>query len=379
MVLAVAFALPLFTSPLLAQVPPEPVAPGIIDPAAPTPNPPPDIADNFTIVQTYGLTGRLAFSANVSGQDHLFLLDLDARRVRHLIYDFGNSTYPGWSPNGEQLAFVSDVDGNKEIYLARWDGSAKRRLTNDPAVDDHPAFSPDGKRLVYISGSGTGSDAKKTNLFSIDLLSGTSAQLSTLGGRNSTPRWSPDGRVISYTTDRFWPGWDVCLWDLASRSERCVLQGRETYCRAEWRRDGKQLVYSFGLLKQIQLGLMDFPSGDQNELTISEGRDYDAVWSADDAWVVFSGERERAGIFNLFAINTKDRKVLPLLTSPHSLRHLSWSSVKTLTLEARRIMQEERVRNAASQETNTPPATTPPLSPSAAEPVGPTTNDLVPF
>lgn len=373
------------TAPLTstAQVAPDMPAPIASAEPVPTPYPAPDITGEFTIAQTYGLTGRLAFSASVQGRDLLFLLDLDARRVRNLVYDYGNNTYPSWSPNGEKFAFVSDRDGNREIYLASWDGSQVERLTTDPAVDDHPSFSADGKQLVFISGAAADGEAKKTNIFTLSLASRARTQLTNLAGRNSTPRLSPDGRYVSYTTDRFWPGWDVCLWDLALKSERCILQGRETYCRAEWSHSGKQVVYSFGLLKQIQLGVYEYPSGEQSVLTQSEGRDYDAAWSADDQWVVFTGERETAGVFNLYAVNLKDRKTLPLLSSPHAIRYLTWSPVKTLTLEARRIMEQDRLRDQQSESLPASPvapparettATDPTTSPSAAP-----NDELVPF
>ncbi len=367
-----------------AQISPDVTLPTATIEPIPTPFPAPDISSAFTISQTYGLTGRLAFSANVGGRDLLFLLDLDARRVRNLVYDYGNNTYPSWSPGGERFAFVSDRDGNREIYLASWDGTQLERLTDDPAVDDHPAFSADGKQLVFISGTATEGEAKKTNLYALSLASRARTQLTNLPGRNSTPRWSPDGRYLSYTTDRFWPGWDVCLWDLTLKSERCILQGRETYCRAEWNHTGKQLVYSFGLLKQIQLGIYEYPTGEQSVLTQSEGRDYDAAWSADDQWVIFTGERETAGVFNLYAVNLKDRKTLPLLSSPYTIRYLSWSPVKTLTLEARRIMEQDRLRdqqsdNAPSNSPATPPSAPPAASPSTPAPTAAAGEELVPF
>ena len=53
------------------------------------------------------------------------------------------------SPDGSQVLFVSDRDGDPDIYLMNADGSDVRQLTNEPGYDGGPFFSPDGRWITY--------------------------------------------------------------------------------------------------------------------------------------------------------------------------------------------------------------------------------------
>lgn len=66
---------------------------------------------------------------------------------------------PAWSPDGSQIAFESNADvgganpeRDMEIWTMAADGSARRQLTRNRAHDEGPAWSPDSRLLAYTSG-----------------------------------------------------------------------------------------------------------------------------------------------------------------------------------------------------------------------------------
>ena len=71
------------------------------------------------------------------------------------------------------------------------------RLDLPPQPYVHPRLSPDGRQLVVAT-----DDAKEGVVWVYDLKAGGSLRRLTFGGRNQFPIWSPDGRSITFQSDR---------------------------------------------------------------------------------------------------------------------------------------------------------------------------------
>lgn len=102
-----------------------------------------------------------------------------------------------WSPDGGGAPTGPTID--YEVALMNLDGGAFRQLTNDGKQKFLPHLSPDGTKVVYtkFSSGGYGSPDAVTDVFVLDLASGTEAALTT-GGDNGYGTWSPDGSRIAY-------------------------------------------------------------------------------------------------------------------------------------------------------------------------------------
>jgi TolB protein len=101
------------------------------------------------ILSPTGDTDRGVFTMNADGSAETALFDVPGA------YD----SAPAWSPDGTRIAFESNADvaganpeGDMEVWVMRSDGSQPTQLTHNAAHDEGPAWSPDGRLLAYTSG-----------------------------------------------------------------------------------------------------------------------------------------------------------------------------------------------------------------------------------
>jgi len=105
------------------------------------------------------------------------------------------------SPDGKKVVYtvsspVMAPDKSEfvtQIWLANTDGSDPVQLTYAEKSSDNPRWSPDGKMLAFTSGRGG-----KTNLYVLRLAGGESEQLTDVKSGVGNFAWSPDGARIAF-------------------------------------------------------------------------------------------------------------------------------------------------------------------------------------
>lgn len=93
---------------------------------------------------------RLAFASTRDEGWNIYVMNMKNRKIVQLTRT-GKDRRPSWSPGGSLIAFTSERDGNSEIYSMNPDGTGQRNLTNHRAGDDRPMWSPDEDRLAFCS------------------------------------------------------------------------------------------------------------------------------------------------------------------------------------------------------------------------------------
>ena len=144
--------------------------------------------------------------------NHLYVFDMETKKMDTLTKGNFNETAPQWSPNGKQLAFVSnrsidpDRNDNEDICLINAEKNAAiKKLTDWPGADKNPKWSPDGETIAYTS---TSSNLNFTmyGQNGISLVTPATGVIRSLAGtvdRNvSDLQWTKDGKnIICLITD----------------------------------------------------------------------------------------------------------------------------------------------------------------------------------
>jgi len=99
--------------------------------------------------------------------------------------------------------------------------------------------------------------------------------------RNDYAVWSPDGKLIAFTSDRL-GSLDIFVMKADGTQQRAVVRSPGDEWRPAWSPDGKRLAFvsdRHGLYAQIYT--VDLATGLQVRLTFSETSDYTPSWSSD--------------------------------------------------------------------------------------------------
>ena len=147
----------------------------------------------------------LAFAAKSRGRDHLYIWDVEQKRaVGDLSFaEIVAIASPSFAPDGRRLAFAgSDEGGWTDIYLVDVTGDSLRALRRDIYHDREPDWSPDGRHIVFSSDRWSGGRRGRYNLFLYDLATEQISALSRGEHNDGQPRWSPDGERIVFSSDR---------------------------------------------------------------------------------------------------------------------------------------------------------------------------------
>ncbi|HKU76318.1 MAG TPA: S41 family peptidase [Pyrinomonadaceae bacterium] len=192
------------------------------------------------------------------------------------------------SPDGKKVAFV--VRG--EVFAASaTDGGDAARVSNSTAEEYQVAWSPDSRRLVYVSDRDG-----IPHLFLYDFNTNAETQLTRDASDDSTPRFSPDGKLLAFIRGAK----ELRVMDVGAKTERVVKTAifeRPPIISDRpfaWSPDGKWLAFvpvGENQFKNVNVVAVDGGSSGPASY-LANVFSNSVSWSPDGAYVLFdSGQR----------------------------------------------------------------------------------------
>jgi hypothetical protein len=206
-----------------------------------------------------GQNGRIAY-VTTSG-DHRVIETVDGRGVdRQPLIDLGSgrdAIDPAWSWDGLKIAFAGQESpgGPFVIYTANADGTGSpQQVTTEGwpgwVSDTDPTWIPTGRIIAFVREFGDHS----SEIWLVDVVTGSAAGSSLHGLDAREPAWSPDAGRIAFTAREHTCvqapcRWGIVIWDV-SRAEYTSLYdpyfGDYDWHHPDWSPDGTMIVARFG-------------------------------------------------------------------------------------------------------------------------------------
>ena len=117
------------------------------------------------------------------------------------LFKIKNVGDPQVSPDGQWVAYVvSSIDvkadkSDSNIWMVSWDGNTQRQITFSSDSETSPRWSPDGKYLSFVS-SRPGPN-RGSQVWILDRSGGEATQLTEVKGRLQSYEWSPDSKRLA--------------------------------------------------------------------------------------------------------------------------------------------------------------------------------------
>jgi TolB protein len=150
---------------------------------------------------------------------------------------------PGFRPDGTVAAAVS---GPQTTDIYAFSGRNKTRLTSAGGINVSPSFSPDGSRMAYASDQGG-----VVSIYVAPAGGGPGQPLVT-GGKATDPAWSPTGEYIAFVSRET----DICIIRPDGRGLKQLTGGQGFNQRPSFSPDGRMIVFSSTRNGKSQLFVM---------------------------------------------------------------------------------------------------------------------------
>ncbi|MCK0108958.1 PDZ domain-containing protein [Flavobacteriaceae bacterium S0825] len=215
--------------------------------------------------------------------------------------------------NDSQITFCYGSD----VWIANINGSNAKRLTSTSAVEQHPYFSPDGKWIAFTSNR-FGANA----VYVVSVEGGDATRLTWHPNGAQVRGWTNDGKHILYASSR-----DVApssfdrLWTVPVKGGPSTLITKQWSTSGSYSKDGKQMIidrmsrwdeewraYRGG--QNTPLVILNLSNSKETLLPNNKTTDIKPIWMGDNIYFL----SDRDFVANIWSFNTKTSQLNQVTT-----------------------------------------------------------------
>jgi serine/threonine-protein kinase len=207
--------------------------------------------------------------------------------AQYVLSDSGSlATLPGLLTSAVEKGVLASMDRK----------GAATPFNVKPAPYRHPRFSPDGKQVAVEILS---DDGQTSSVWVYDVSGKSEIRRLTDVGKNSTrPVWTPDGKRITFGSDRdgAWGVYDQPSDGSALATRLTTAKDSHRQYPEAWSPDGKTLAF-VELVNETNWDVWTLTVGGESKLVATgEGSQFGATFSPDGKWLAYTDNQNPFGI-----------------------------------------------------------------------------------
>lgn len=173
-----------------------------------------------------------------------------------------------------RIAFVSGGGQTaKELFVMDYDGAGAMPITGNQSINLSPRWSPDGRLIAYTSYRNGNPD-----LFVLNFDSGRRDVLSSQRGLNATPAWSPDGQWLVFAMSAG-GGTNLFILPKGGGTPRPLTTGPSISVSPSFSPNGRQIVFNSDRGGSPQIYVMDVDGANLRRVTFEGSYNSSPRWS----------------------------------------------------------------------------------------------------
>jgi dipeptidyl aminopeptidase/acylaminoacyl peptidase len=242
-----------------------------------------------------------------------------------------------WDVDDERVFFHHDEDGDElfDIHTIDSDGTVETVLETDGQTGLQD-ISPDGDRILVASSHGG-----QINIYSHDLTSDETTQITDYERAASGAKYAPDGDRICYTTNESadYDNCDVYIADADGSNTRNLeigATGAESV-PVDWHPDGRRLLVFDNTPSLGRSGVYDLDADEVSWYTDPDSEESPQFF-VDEERFVATRNREGCVVPVVYDIETGESREFDLPAGVASFGGLGWGSAASYVLDDNRVI-----------------------------------------
>lgn len=197
-------------------------------------------------------------------------------------------------PFDTRIAFISTAGGrSKELWAMSFDGSGLRQLTRNQTINLSPRWSPDGREILFTSYRD-----RRPKLYLMDLATGRDRVIAEGRGVTIGGAFSPDGARIAISREEAKGNSDIVLLDRSGALIERLTTNDAIDVSPSWAPDGRRLAYCSSQSGSPQIYVLDLDSKRSRRISAQGSYNTQPAWSPTGDRIAFTGRV--GGRFQIF-------------------------------------------------------------------------------
>jgi TolB protein len=213
----------------------------------------------------------------------------NARTIAHkfadeIIFRLGGGI-PGIAES--QIVFISSRSSHKEVWRMDYDGANQRPVATLGTISLSPRISPDGSRVAFSSVTSAG--GWQIQMFSLEL--NRAVSFPRFAGTNVSPAWAPDGSRIAFSSSQSGDP-EIYVADASGHNLKRVTASAGPDVSPTWNpKTGAQIAFVSGRSGLPQVFTMEADGTNAQRMT-DQGYAVSPAWSPNGQFLAFSWMRK---------------------------------------------------------------------------------------